>query len=312
MSDDRPTNDSRPRISSSDPTTVIDKPDSHTITNFPHDRPKYYITFGFEEYRRPSQFENLKSKGINDYICLPLPNNLVDHNTLGWNTNDGNFIVEALTPAFRNTSDALKTGGVGGLMDSGKKIIGQSSDALTGAVVKGVTQAGMNILDTFAGDNAGTSLLQAAGLADNPFSTVAFTGPDFKAHNFNWRLAPKSPEESKTIKDIIRIFKKAAYPELLSSDNGGFFKYPNIVWPKFQPEGVIDGLYRFKPCVITAIEANFSPNDRPGFFSESMAPVEIVVSVSLKEIELWKNGDDSNDPRVIKNGDFSKVDLGEI
>src|SRR5262245_39168771 len=99
INDARNPNRASPRIGGEDPTSVIDRrfEDSGQILKFPHDTPKYYMTFGFEEYRRPNQFEGLKSNGVQDYIVLPMPQNLRDNNSLNYGDMDGSFTVEALT-----------------------------------------------------------------------------------------------------------------------------------------------------------------------------------------------------------------------
>jgi hypothetical protein len=258
LQDPRGSNTSRPRLTSSDPTQVIDGGNPGVgILNFPHDRPKYYMSFAFEEYSRPNQFQGLESRGLTDYIALPLPNNMKDVNSITYNTQKGHIIAEGISDLMNGDYDSLKTGGVDGLKTGLGKLL----------TVGGETATGWGVHKVIDGLNAGASLikedglvdsgLQIAGLADNPFMTVALKGPEFKPHMFTWRLAPKSPEESRTIKKIIDTLKKMAYPELLTLGAGGFFKYPHIVWPKFQPDSVMDFTYKFKPCVITNL--NFQP-----------------------------------------------------
>jgi hypothetical protein len=236
---------------------------------------------------------------------------MLDYNNINYAETPGHILGEALSLAHENGSpvDLLKTGGVGQL----EKNIG---DAVSG-LSQGVSGWGVNkIIDGLSSAAKGLgeegaigSLEQIAGLADNPFMTVMLKGPKFKHHRFQWRLAPKSQEESTTIKNITDTFKKMAYPELLTLGAGGFFKYPHIVWPKFQPDAVIDKTYKFKPCVLTDVNVNYTPNDRPGFYTSS-APLEILFEIALTEIELWRGGDgDSGSGNSFPtiNGDFSNV-----
>lgn len=322
VNDSRAPDTARPRISSTDPTSVIDAPTNTGILSFPHDRPKYYITFAFEEYRRPNQFESLSRTGLKDYICLPLPNNLQDRNNLQYNPEKGNFLVESGSKAVQDISDALKTGTVDGL---GGTLISDAAGMAGGfAINRGIgTARALESLGNDAGlGTAGitTGALQNLGLAENPFSTVAFSGPTFKQHQFSWRLAARTQEESVTIKKITDTFKKAAHPEILAAIAGGFYKYPMIVWPKFQPDAAMQNLYQFKPCVIVDINMNYTPNDRPGFFQDS-APIEVIVELHLMEIELWRNGSEGLGGITgigTSAGDFSNVqsplarDLGAI
>lgn len=318
LNDTRAPDLSRLRTDSSNPTSTIDQVDSTSILNFPHDRPKYYITFGFQDYSRPSQFEGLQASSVSDYICLPIPNNLRDNNTLTWTEDRSNIIVESAAAAV-NEHGLNKTGGVNST-DVANALRGAGA-AGTGAAVKvgiDALQKVSNLAPNAVGQNLVQGGLQILGLADNPFMTVAFKGPEFKTHNFFWRLAPKTKNESDTVKNIIATFKKCSYPELLSAETGGFFKYPKIVRPRFMPSDAESYLYSFKPCVITNLNINNSPNDRPGFFPTS-APVEVVLEIQLTEIELWRNGGGINPDQ--NNGDFNNVqtppgvtfrDIGQI
>lgn len=318
VTDSRATNDGRPRVQSQDPTRAIDKSENIPILNFPIDRPKYYITFGFEEYRRPSQFEGLTSKGITDYICLPMPNNLQDNNTLNYNEQGGSLIMEAVALGSRQVSNgiqnALATGGTDGLKKAFGDVVDTASSAAIGSGIRAAVDVARGLEGKSSTGAQGTvdGLLQVGGLADNPFNTIAFSGPAFKQHHFMWRLSPKSQSETEVIKKIVGTFKKAAYPELLTMSAGGFFKYPNIVFPKFQPDRTKNYLYEFKPCVITSINMNYSPSDRPGFFADSSAPIEVVLEITLLEIEIWRNGDEhsieNHQLPTIKSSDFDGVE----
>lgn len=303
LTDTRSPDLSRPRIDASDPASAIDITNSTGILSFPSDRPKYYMTFGFQDYSRPSQFEGLQANSVTDYLCLPIPNNLRDNNSLNWAQDKSNIIIEAVSASI---NDMGKTGAVDA---------NTVSTALNG-LGAGITGAGVNLAKKTlndignllpGGSDLATGAQQILGLADNPFMTVAFKGPDFKTHSFYWRLSPKTTAESQTILTIVNTLKKCAYPELLSAQSGGFYKYPKIVCPKFMPDEAANYLYAFKPCVITNLNINYSPNDRPGFFAGTSAPVEAVLELQLTEIELWRNGGGLQPNQGTTTSDFSNV-----
>jgi hypothetical protein len=314
LTDNRSSDLTRPRLDSSDPTHAIDSVTPTSILSFPHDRPKYYITFGFEEYERPNQFQGLQSKGVTDYLCLPLPNNMKDANAITYNVQPGHILGEAASMAGDAVSDIVKTGSVGDIKKSVGDLVSATGDAASGWGVNKIVQ-GLKAAESLVGERGLTdSALQIAGLADNPFMTVMMKGPQFKAHHFVWRFAPKSPEESRTVQRIRDMIKKVAYPELLTLGAGGFFKYPYIVWPKFQPDVLQETTYRFKPCVITDFSFNHTPNDRPGLYAGTSASVEVVFEMQLLEIELWRggNGDRLTDGKLPTiDGDFV-TNLGNI
>lgn len=310
LSDSRSGDLTRPRATALDPTQAIDGQDSMGLLSFPHDRPKYYMTFAFEEYERPTQFQGLQSKGLTDYICLPLPNNMKDMNSINYSTQPGHILAEAIGLAHNNGApqdidNALKTGSVDGIIKNVGDAVSGTGQGVGGWSVKKAL-SGVRSAESLLGENGATdSVLQVAGLADNPFMTVALKGPNFKRHHFIWKLAPKNSDETNTVNQIVGTFKKMMYPELLNLGVGGFFKYPHIVWPKFQPDAVISNTYAFKPCVITNFNVNHTPNDRPGLYADTSAPVEVDIEIGLLEIELWRGGDDN--PTGISQGNFPSI-----
>lgn len=320
FADTRGPNRANPREMSSDPTATIDSEtgQSTTVLGFPHDRPKYYMSFAFEEYRRPTQFEGLKSNGTQDYIVLPLPQNLRDNNSLSYGDVEGNFLTEALTRIVQDKSDMMRSGdmkaNLEGLIDSlNPNDLNKAGEAASGWGAKSAIAAARAAANVAGEPGLVDTALQLPGLADNPFTTVAFSGPRFKTHSFFWRLSAKSEEESVTIKNIVNTFKRVAHPDLLSAGLGGFYKYPWIVWPKFCPDESAEYMYRFKPCVITDVNINYSPNDRPGFYAISMAPIEVILELHLKEIEIWRNGSNNSIRDTVlstaSGGDFDSVAL---
>jgi hypothetical protein len=304
VTDNRDPNRTRPRVEATDPSKKIDAVKKTSILSFPTDRPKYYMSFGFEEYRRPSMFEGATSAGITDYIALPMPGNLKDTSQLVYKMEDGNFITDAMASTVNGMIDGYKTGGVGSLKDNLGSILTKSGDALLGGGARKVLTGIIGDSSTITG-----GIQQSLGIADNPFMTIAFQGAQFKTHNFGWRLYPRNAGEAEAIQNIVNTFKRVSHPELLAASFGGFYKYPHIVHPKFNPTETADAMYRFKPCVITRVDLDWAPNaGRPGFFYDGK-PIEVVLSLDLQEIELWRGGDGNDNGLLstVKNGDFNNI-----
>jgi hypothetical protein len=312
---------------SEDPGKYIDDSDPSYIANkyaikYPTDFPLVYVSFAFMEYKRPSQFEPLKTDGIKNYISLPIPSNLVDSSKLDYGIAKGGVLGEALANLIRSTEASATN--ADGLIDSLKKRV-LSTEGLTN-ILQGAGAAGIGATLSAARGIAGNDIvdgaLSAAGIAENPFSTVVFKGPELKTHQFTWNFSPNNEDESSIVKTIINTFKKAAYPELMELGAGGFYKYPMIVIPNFGPTEIAENLYRFKPCVISGIDVDYAPQKVPGFFGRTKAPVNISFSISLNEIELWRNGDNDSllDGKLptVGNGDFNDIasprviDLGNV
>jgi hypothetical protein len=209
VDDSRATDTTRPRIGAEDPTAAIDKSTGVQILNFPHDRAKYYITFAFEDYRRPSQFEGLTSAGLTDYICLPMPSALRDNNTLQWSVDEGSFLIEGITQTWRDGIDSYQTNGVQGLLDAAGNLVNDTGSLGTGFAIKSAVMAAAGLAKAAGADNFVGNALQIAGLADNPFMTVAFHGPNFKTHGFTWRLSPKTPKRVQRSRRLVTPLRRS-------------------------------------------------------------------------------------------------------
>jgi hypothetical protein len=251
------------------------------------------MSFAFQEYRRPTVFDGLRENDLTDYITLPMPVNLMDNNNLQWNDKmPGGLFGEMFTRGWQDVSDAYAKEGVEGLVGAFNfNNLDKLGEGMTGYAVNKTIQ-GLRAAEGYVGAAGATDTgLQLLGLADNQFLTVGFTGPTYKRHHFQWMLSAKSRAESDVIRNIVNTFKKVAHPELLAVEAAGFWKYPNIVRMKFNPDSARQYLYSFKPCVITDVNIHYSAEGSVGFYASSNAPVNVILDIHFQEIELWRNGD---------------------
>lgn len=122
----------------------------------------------------------------------------------------------------------------------------------------------------------------ALGYSLNPLTFLQFKKPEFRLFQLSWVLAPRTKKESEVIKNIIIKCKQAASPTKLA---GFLLGYPQIALIRMHPEDLF-GQVKFKPCVITSIQANYTPNPNPSFF-ENGAPSTITMTLNLKEMSYW-------------------------
>lgn len=158
-----------------------------------------------------------------------------------------------------------------------------------------------NFLNQVTGGLAGaaaTSLVGSLGYTVNDMKFVTLSGPQFKQYAFEWRMFPKSKDESDTIRDIYLGIKKGMAPSKEYAKLA--FKFPNIFWLGFYPNAGY--LFKFKPAVITSCQLDYQGgNPTPAFFSDNSAPEGIVMRLSFLELEYWhkdnfNNANDSSNP----------------
>jgi hypothetical protein len=243
----------------------------------------FYITMQFMEYQRRSIFDQpfLDAKGG---IRLPIPNQLVDTMAVTYDQAEAPGAVgAAIEQGLKGRNKQGSSDGAGilqGLAGAAKgAVAGGALGALTGlaqAVGAPVEQG-----------------LQLGGLAQNPFLTVLFKQPQFKRHQFSWKLTPNNERESNNLRDIILTLKSNMLPAMAPSAGGTLLKYPNMAIISLSPNQ--DYLYKFKPCVIESMSVNYASAGMPSFFKRSDAPVDVTISLNLLEIEYWLK-EDIEDP----------------
>jgi len=252
----------------------------------------YFINFKFVKYQRRSIFDKpsfVRGNGIQ----LPIPVNLMDSTNITWSSEETESAVGALIE-----------NGIKGGTASASSISSKIKESIGGALVGAGAEA-VNKIAGYAGfgDVVGQGL-QLYGLAQNPFLTMLFKSPTFKTHQFNWRFAPRTPQESYMLMNIIAAFKANMLPALQPGSGGVFLSYPNMAYVSLHPDDMF--LYQFKPCVVTTFTVDYAAAGVPSFFKGTKAPTLVDLTVSLSEIEYWLRED------ILQTGDGSNLRDGGL
>lgn len=254
------------------PQSIVSSSSSSAPLRYPTDLGKYYMTFAFNAYQRPTINSAASLFTSAPLIALPVPNSLVDTYSLDYSTKETGMVGAAADAAIdsyrQSTTQQNQT--YSGLVGN---VLGSSTSALSESGIAGLASGG----------TLGQTALQLAGLAQNPMLTVLFNKVNLKKHSFAWKFMPESAQESNVLLNIINQFKKSALPGLTGTA-GSLFTVPDVVTISLQPNKAF--LYEFKPCVIESVSINYSPN-MPSFFTGTGAPTAIEFSISLLEIEIW-------------------------
>lgn len=261
------------------------KPASRAGLVFPSGLTDYYIRFQFVEYKRRNADESAKVT-IGNTIYLPLPSNLEEAfsmnisdksaaSILGFNIG---FAEDAIREAVSSQEGAKAQ-----LSELGKQLqqAGESKIKLNDiAVTAGRLAAGAGDTLVPGFSNIASFYERIFGVSVNPFLAMQFEGVNLRSHTFRFKLAATDENESRTIRDIIKEFKTRMHPEL--SSGGLLFKYPDVARVAFGPNK--DNLYPILDCFVESISVNYAPSGVPAFFAGTKEPVEIDLTVNLKEI----------------------------
>ena len=164
----------------------------------------------------------------------------------------------------------------GGITDSISSL-GKSGEAFAAA-----TTAFAKVPSAFGVDTQ--SLLGASSkTALNPFREVIFESVDFRSFAFKYKFFPKSPEESRAVKDIIKLFKFHMHPEM--SESKLFFIYPSefhITYYYGNSEN--EYFHKLAPCALESMEVSYGDEQFSSF--EDGNPTVINMSLTFRELEI--------------------------
>lgn len=124
---------------------------------------------------------------------------------------------------------------------------------------------------------AGNAISEGLQTTPNPNIRALFKAVNLRQFSFLFRMKPKSEEEAEEISQIIKYFRKAAFPESISASNIKVaYKFPL----KFKIKLIYEDLeqrkevgVKFKFCYLRSIQTDFNPSAmafmRNGEFQET-------------------------------------------
>lgn len=206
------------------------------VLGYPLDRKKHaspgqdYIKFQIFKYRparittaaAPTPSERTTGENIGT-IVLPIQPSITDENSVQWGEDTLDPIQKAGVGIAMNTMNS--NGDVNSVVNTFMGSVSQQiQEIATGPNKDNVEKA---IKAYFAGAAVGNQnlLSRISGAVLNPNLELLFQRPNLRTFSFTFRLAARSPEESRRIKSIIRTFKQA-----MSVQKSGelFLTAPNV------------------------------------------------------------------------------------
>ena len=267
-----------------------------------------------------------------DKMCvLPIPNNVADSNAAMWGDSKMNNVTAAATASLAKQSALGLMGilGGGGLAQAttgmnptgailATALAGQAMTAansadfqttlrtmLTSSVLK---QAGMDV-------SPEEILGRGLGIVPNSNMELLFKGVQLRSFSFGWKMSPRSKEEARNVRRIIRMFKQGMAAKKVGNapaagSSSYFLGSPNVFKLSYRTanDKPIPGLNRFKPCALTSFAVNYSPEGQWAAFDEGQ-PVSVTIGMEFTELEpVYENDYQEN----ITDGLMTNVDLDEI
>ena len=283
-------------ISLTDPVVDRVKSDLQSlgILIFPQDLPesKAYFKFDIKQAFRPSPVTPIIYQPLIT-IGLPVPTNLTEQFQMKYNE----IAIGALLGNDKVKNAALQVSSA--LMSEGKGVdksaLTSSVKSATEEVVKGVVPLAIRGMAKTLDAGLGAIVDQIKGGVPNPNLALLYEGHGFRTFNFTWKLLPRNASESATLQSIVNTIKHSMHP----TRNGLFLDFPYLAEPYIKIGG--QDLFIMKRCAITSFNVNFAPSGTPAFFSQTSQPVEVDISMTLQETEIFTSADFKPSAAVDKN-----------
>lgn len=260
---------------------------------------QYYCRLMIGKFSRQQPFAE-STWEPKEVIFLPLPSELRDDTGVGYS----NLDLESVGDLFNNTYVGL---GAARLLRKSGNLAVDTVDAVGNQLLGAVTGGDENetVADIFPPNQVTSAIQQALGMAPNPNPSVAFSGPTLREFTMSWAFYPKNEREAANIKKTIETLKKRALPENSIGKSAAVLNYPHMCQLNFYPwdQGgrgnwfwhPENSIIRIKRCVMSSVNANYTPSNVPAFHSSSspgkQSAVAIQLTINFKELEYMLSKD---------------------
>ena len=250
-----------------------------------------------------------KRSVVNDgSILLQVPSNVQDGNAVNFGDSSMNTRIGAAAGVIGNT---MQAGGkrVAETIE-GKQSLSSGLGAFGADVKKdlkerfgestGLGQAAQDFMNAkltssalgiFGGNVSAQQLLaRQQGQIFNPNLELLFDAPTLRSFTFSFKMTPRSQQEARQCKLIIRSFKQNMAPKanLEGGQVGGtgiFLNSPNIFELSYKRGGRDHPfLHKFKQCFLTNFSVNYTAEGTHTTYDDS-TPVSMTMDMTFKEIE---------------------------
>lgn len=222
-------------------------------------------------------------------IQLPIPANVTYQDNPKYN--EGSGIAGKILPSLA------------------KQIANQGDDANIAKTLQAAASAGsqglvMSVLDKLPGLAGGAAQITQNGFGKilNPYVEQVFGGVGMRSFSFGWKLVPRNDAETKSINEILKVLRGRSLPDYASrlglQSNGASLDSGNISdrwltvplifklkWRNGDDKSEIESLPKIKPCVMTDVQINFTPDNIWATY-EGANPVAYDLTLGFQETEI--------------------------
>ena len=225
-------------------------------------------------------------------VTLPMPNDISETNITAWGEDNLSSLTALIGGAALSGVSALSDGNVPGTTQKLIELFQRAGgDAATNETIKQLLTL-----------NAAAALTQKAGISFNPEAfrsritgtainpnlELLFQGPKLRSFGFQFKMIPRSEEEARNIRYIIKFFKKGMAPKRDASTQY-FLGAPNVFDIKFMGNETnqLGSIGKIKTCALQQCSVNYTPDGFYAAFRDSNVdsqPIAVVMQLAFTEL----------------------------
>ncbi len=198
-------------------------------------------------------------------IFMPLPGNIVWNDTHGFSTVDESKSIIGKAGGIAS----IAKGAVTRNSETGERL--NLLNAAAGLAAGGAFGAGAVTVGSGSGLGAGGAII-------NPQTRTLFTGSNIRTFSFEFKLVPKTKEETESVQAIHSEIRKWSYPKAIPGTNNVILEFPSVWDIRLYN---IKNAPRIMPCYLTSFTTTFNPSTL--IWREDNNPVEISLSIAFTE-----------------------------
>jgi len=235
--------------------------------------------------------ENKKSKSRQlGSILLYAPFQRTDTSGFTWNTNSSTGFLGNNTRSAADASAQISTA-----INAGKSLIDGDSATSSANVQKfksiASMYAGLQVSEAVSSvtgsylPNLRNQLLRGGSVALNNHLESFFNDVQMRSFTFEFQLSPKTPDEARTIQQIIKMFKFAGHPGIIGDSDSflsSHFQYPEVFDIEIYNEAQT---HKILTCALTNMSTSYGGPTMNNTFYD-LYPVQVTLSLTFTELEI--------------------------
>jgi hypothetical protein len=223
-------------------------------------------------------------------ICLYMPEDVASNYSQRWSGKEFHPIIATALNGLGSSLDTKDLGkNVENTISRMTKAITDSA-ANTGGYLKILGATGISGAlnqSNFAGGLQPNDILASInGSILNPNTEVLYEAPQLRNFSFTYRMTARNPTESKNIRKICNLFKKASLPMKGATGEQNLIQVPHIVKFTFKYKNTnSEWVSQFKPCAIGSVDINYTPDGAWSTFTDG-SPTAVVLKLQMQELKI--------------------------